>query len=133
MNNAISINSRHEISNNANAFSRVNGALYKSANAALSRADIVGTFSLVDRNPVHIGTVPGMILHVGSGTISITQAGDNYIREVRTGTIADRDGVLVVRARAGSSWRSISPRRNVPPLDQAMGRVRDLLQCLLVF
>ncbi len=69
----------------------------------ISREKVTGRFSLIDRDPIYLETVPGMTLYVHSGRARAQQLDDPRGEEITAGTsfVAEHHGVLAVKAHAG--------------------------------
>jgi hypothetical protein len=103
----------------ANARKSSNDAACGAASTALTRAQIGGRLSLVDRGPLVIAAERGLVLHVRIGSIWSGQPGDGQYWLVRADECftARRTGPLAVRAVERSeieidwplNWERLSP------------------------
>jgi len=84
----------------------------------LSRRDIGGPFSLIDRHPVAIDAVPGLVVHVVSGSLAISR--ERYAVEhiVRAGKRFEfhGSGPLVLRALSRVELRIEWPSESREPV-----------------
>lgn len=89
----------------------INATLVRTANGQaspapdrfrLARRDVGGPFSLIDRRPLTIDAVPGLAVHVRTGSLAISQGRGSVEHIVRTGKRfrANAAGPLVVRPLA---------------------------------
>lgn len=107
----------------ANARASGNDAAYGADCAPLTRAEIGGRLSLVDRGPLTIAAERGLVVRVRTGSAWSSQPGDGQYWLVRAGEhfVAHRTGMLVVRAAARSEveieWPPLSAERLSPGLE----------------
>jgi hypothetical protein len=100
-----------------------NDARFRAKDAPLSRAQIGGRLSLVDRVPLTIAAEQDLIVYVHIGSVWATQRGDRQSWLARAGEcfIADRTGPLVVRAVERAElevlWPLLSNERLSPGLE----------------
>jgi hypothetical protein len=93
------------------AFSACKNTFAHNRSAPLGSALVAGRFSLADRDPVTITAVPGLVVHVHSGLLWVTEAADNRRHRVRTGErfIAYDEGLLTVSTRERTELQLVWP------------------------
>ena len=103
MNNASLNTTRHETIGSAQTLSFSSLDLFGADDTHLCRSNLAGSFSLIDEAPFFIDAVPGMTLHVTSGSIRTSASHGGRTKETPAGHrfVADRCGALMVRGRAG--------------------------------
>jgi hypothetical protein len=100
-----------------------NDASFGAEDKPLTRAQIDGRFSLVDRGPLAIAAERGAIVCARSGSIWVTQPGDRQYWLVRANErfVAGRTGLLVVRgaerAELDIHWPAPALERLSPGLE----------------
>lgn len=107
----------------ANARKSSNDATHGAVSAPLTRTQIGGRLSLVDRGPLAIAAEHGLVVRVRTGSVWSSQPGDHQYWLVRADEsfVAQRTGLLVMRAVERSEieidWPPLDADRLSPGLE----------------
>jgi hypothetical protein len=106
----------------ANARNSSNDAAHGAVSAPLTRTQIGGRLSLVDRGPLAIAAEHGLVVRIRTGSVWTSQPGDGQYWLVRTGEgfTAHRAGPLVVRAVERSEIEIVWPRLDAERLSPGL-------------